>query len=357
MSTSKQHKINTFDPSGVGQTNSGIFGLPFTQEEADIVIAAVPWDVTTSYKAGTSNGPEAVLAASPQLDLYDPEFPGLWKAGIYLIPPSPDIKALNAQTRKKAKKIIDALERGSSVNRKAQHAVNSACEQMNDSVYAMTLAQLRRGKQVALLGGDHSTPLGFFRALSEVYDDFGILQIDAHMDLRDAYEGFTYSHASIMYNALKLPNIRRLVQVGIRDFCQSEAELAAQNGDRITVFYDHDLKTRRYEGSTWQALCREIIETLPEIIHISFDIDGLTPALCPNTGTPVPGGMEFSEIRYLLSEIVKSGRKIIGFDLVEVSPDPAGVSDWDANVGARILYLLCGALWRSKNIKGGVRPL
>lgn len=122
---------------------------------------------------------------------------------------------------------------------------------------------LTEGKLVGLLGGDHSTPLGFLRALSEQYNRFGILHIDAHADLRKAYEGFTYSHASIMYNALKLPAVNRLVQVGIRDFCEEEMQVIERGMGRVKTFFDQDIKAAQYSGKTWEMICHEIIKELP----------------------------------------------------------------------------------------------
>lgn len=197
---------------------------------------------------------------------------------------------------------------------------------------------LKEGKAVAVLGGDHSTPLGFIQALCEQVDRFGILQIDAHADLRRAYEGFTYSHASIMYNALKMPGVSRLVQLGVRDFCEEEKNNIQRGVGRIVPFYDEDIKAALFEGKSWDKLCAEIIKQLPANVYISFDVDGLDPKLCPNTGTPVAGGFEYQQMVYLLKKIVLSGRRIIGFDLCEVAP---GKDDWDANVGARILFQLC----------------
>jgi agmatinase len=191
---------------------------------------------------------------------------------------------------------------------------------------------------VGLLGGDHSTPLGFLRALSEQHNRFGILQIDAHADLRKAYEGFTYSHASIMYNALKLPAVGRLVQVGIRDICEEEVNVINRSMGRVVTFFDEDLKDKKISGTPWSALCDTIIQHLPQQVYISFDIDGLDPKLCPNTGTPVAGGLEFQEAVFLIKKVVDAGKTIIGFDLSEVA---AGPSDWDANVGARLLFQLC----------------
>jgi agmatinase len=200
---------------------------------------------------------------------------------------------------------------------------------------------MKQGKLVGLVGGDHSIPLGFLRALCEKYDRFGILQIDAHADLRKAYEGFAYSHASIMYNALKVPAVNRLVQVGIRDICEEEEKVMQRAMGRVVTFYDDDIKSQQYEGKTWTSICDEIINTLPDLVYISFDIDGLDPKLCPSTGTPVAGGLEFDQAKYLITKLVHSGRKIIGFDLCEVAPGP---TEWDANVGARMLYHLCNRM-------------
>jgi agmatinase len=195
-----------------------------------------------------------------------------------------------------------------------------------------------RIKIVGLVGGDHSTPLGFMEALAERYSDFGILQFDAHCDLREAYEGFEYSHASIMYNALKIPQVKKLVQVGIRDWCEAENEIINNSKGRVKTFFDYVMKRKMYEGESWRGICSEIISHLPRHIYISFDIDGLDPKLCPNTGTPVPGGLEFEQAVYLISQVAASGKKIIGFDLNEVAP---GDSEWNGNVGARLLYKMC----------------
>ncbi|MFM8960365.1 MAG: arginase family protein, partial [Bacteroidota bacterium] len=168
---------------------------------------------------------------------------------------------------------------------------------------------------------------------------FGILQIDAHMDLREAYEGFRYSHASIMFNALQIPSLTSLVQVGIRDYCPAEKELA-QEDDRIRSWFDHDLQAANFRGQHWNNLCVDIIKDLPDKVYVSFDIDGLEPFNCPGTGTPVPGGLAYAQAIHLLETLYHSGREIIGFDLCEVAPSK-GDREWNANVGARILYKLC----------------
>ena len=137
-----------------------------------------------------------------------------------------------------------------------------------------------------------------------------------------------------MYNAIKLPQISKLVQIGIRDYCQDEFDLI--NADkRIKTFFDRDIKHNQYEGKNWSEICDSIIKELPQKVYLSIDIDGFDPKLCPNTGTPVPGGFEMEQIIYLAEKLVSSKRNIIGFDVNEVAP---GKDEWDANVGARLLY-------------------
>jgi agmatinase len=203
-----------------------------------------------------------------------------------------------------------------------------------------------KNKLVALIGGDHSTPLGFFKAIAEKHGDFGILQIDAHFDLRQAYEGFTYSHASIMYNTLKeIPQVKKLVQAGIRDYGSDEWEYSKNSNGRIVTYLDKVIRNRIYEGEIWKHISDEIVNQLPEKVFISFDIDGIDRKLCPFTGTPVPGGFELEQVFYLFSKVLQSGKTIVGFDLNEVGI--GGDTDWDANVGARVLYKLCNLLMTS----------
>ena len=336
----KEEKIAQFDPNGPGQKDSNLFGLPFDADESDLVILPVPWEVTVSYRRGTAHGPEAIKDASLQVDLYDTDFPECWKQGICMLPIDEELQRINTELRDRAERHIHSLSEGTDENLDFEilNVINNACEQMIRWVEEQTALLLDQGKRVGLLGGDHSTPLGFMKALSKRYPSFGILQLDAHMDLRNAYEGFTYSHASIMYNALLLPQVSKLVQVGIRDYCQEELDFANSNSTRVVTFFDEDLKTENYEGISWKYQVQKILSELPEFVYISFDIDGLDPKLCPNTGTPVAGGMEYQEAVYLLRELARSGKKIIGFDLNEVAP---GSDEWDANVGARILLKLC----------------
>lgn len=336
-----------FDPNGIGLRNGHFIGLPFTEEEANIVIISVPWDVTVSYGAGTAMGASNILEASTQLDLYDPQIKDAWKFGIYLRPLDTMWLERRNELRPKVERYIAFLEEGGQVERSAPmkailDEVNKASEALNKWVEAESIELLKRGKIPVILGGDHSVPLGLMRALSSQYEDFGVLHIDAHLDLRKAYEGFTYSHASIFRNALELSQITKLVQIGVRDFCEEEA-LLAEADNRIVTFFDADLKDDKFNGLTWKEQVRIIVTHLPHNVYVSFDIDGLRPDLCPNTGTPVPGGLEFDEALYLFTEILIQGKQLIGFDLCEV----AGEGEWDANVGARLLYKMCNFLGTS----------
>jgi agmatinase len=343
-SNSRAEKIKNFDPNGVGLKNGHFIGLPFEEADAQIVLLPVPWDVTVSYGAGTATGPDNILEASTQLDLYDPDVPEAWKMGLYMRAPSVDWLHQSQALRPGAERYIDQLEAGDKTDQATLNYINKACESLKTWVKKESSQLLEQGKLVGVVGGEHSVPLGFLEALAERYDSFGVLQIDAHMDLRQAYEGFTYSHASIFYNAMQLPQLTQLTQVGIRDYCEEEVAFAEKSG-RCTVFYDHELQRRQFEGEHWSALCKAIVETLPQQVYISFDIDGLQPDLCPHTGTPVPGGLGFQQAVYLLRCVVDSGRKIIGFDLCETAGAP---HEWDANVAARVLYKLSNLMGKSQ---------
>ncbi|HSF14021.1 MAG TPA: agmatinase [Vicinamibacteria bacterium] len=327
-----------FDPNAPGSRGS-LWGLPFDVDSAALVILPVPWEATVSYGAGTASAPEAVLAASAQVDLFDSARPDAWRAGIAMAPISAEVREESDRTREMVLRVL-AGEAGTDVTK----LVNAACERMVSRVRNEAEQLLTKGKRVGLLGGDHSTALGLMQALSGRHGSFGILHIDAHCDLRNAYEGFVHSHASILRNALQIDAVQKLVQVGIRDICEEEWRLIDESAGRIRLFEDRTLARRRFSGETWASVVNEIIEELPQAVYVSFDIDGLDPALCPGTGTPVPGGLLYEEALFLVERVLESGRSLIGFDLCEVAPGRDG-SEWDANVGARVLYRLsCATL-------------
>ena len=339
--------LSNFDPNSVSNPNNNIFGLPTTEDDARVIIIPIPWEVSVSYGAGTARAPEAICKASLQVDLFDPEVPDGWKQGFYMRPIDRKLLMKSDYLRKEAELFIDYISKGNEVNDnqfmcKTLKDVNEGGIFLNNWVYEQTKVLLEKNKLVCLLGGDHSAPLGFFKAIAEKHGDFGILQIDAHCDLREAYEGFNYSHASIMYNALnEIPQLSKLVQVGVRDYGGDEWEYIKNSNYRVITYFDKEIKSRQFEGETWKHIAEEIVSKLPQNVYISFDIDGLDRKLCPHTGTPVPGGFETEEVFYLFTKVIESGRKLIGFDLVEVG---IGESDWDSNLGARVLFKLCNLL-------------
>lgn len=346
--------LSSFDPNSAGNPNNNVFGLPFSEEDSRLVLLPIPWEVTVSFGSGTARSAEQIMKASLQVDLFDPDVADGWKQGFYLKEADRKILLKSDYLRKEAELYIDYISKGDVVENnqfmcKTLKEVNEGGYFLNNWVYQQTKFLLDKNKIVGLLGGDHSTPLGFMKAVAEKHGDFGILQIDAHCDLREAYEGFVYSHASIMYNALKeIPQLKKLVQVGIRDYSEGEHDVIRQNPERIRTYFEKEIREREFEGESFRKIAEEIVQQLPDLVYISFDIDGLDPKLCPNTGTPVPGGFETEQVFYIFKQIIKAGKKIVGFDLSEVSTSENG---WDANVGARVLFKLCNLIVHSNPVE------
>lgn len=337
-----------FDPDAASVAGSGIFGLPYGVEQSRVVLLPVPFEATTSYGGGASRGPQAILEASRQVDLYDRETGRPYQAGIAMLPLSRRIVAWNREAKALAAPVIRA---GGRIDRnprllKALARVNEIGGLLNDWVRSETESLLDDGKTVVVLGGDHAVPFGAIEAYAARYPGLGILHIDAHCDLREAFEGFTWSHASIFYNVVtRIPGVSRLVQVGVRDMGEREETMIQRSGGRIVLHHDGELARRTSGGASWAGLVDEIMTSLPRQVYVSFDIDGLDPTLCPHTGTPVPGGLSFHQASGLLLALARSGRTIVGADLCEVSPGrSAADGEWDANVGARVLYKLIGAI-------------
>ena len=342
----RERVLKNFNSGTNGLFHKGLFGLPFEVSESELVIIPVPWDVTTSYRDGSLEAPESILEASWQIDLYHDDFKNIWQQGIALDKIPTKWKESSHELKKLRKKILRKAFKSQNASFNTElfndyKNINYLSRLLNEWVEQRAEHHLEQGKIVGVLGGDHSAPLGLMIALSKLHDSFSVLQIDAHADLREKYEGFDFSHASIMFNALKISQIDKLVQVGVRDYCEEENTRIKDSSGRIKSFTDAHLKEQLFAGTSWASQVKNIIASLGEKVYISFDIDGLDPFLCPNTGTPVPGGLGFDQACYLLSELQKSNKKIIGFDLCEVSPSMNKNDDWDANVGMRILYQLC----------------
>ena len=226
-----------FDPDGVGVNTGTYFGFPFEPERAALVLISAPWDVTVSYGAGTVYAPDALIEASTQLDFYDPLAPGEWRRGIATADVDYGLLECSERLRADAEKVIAHLEGGGSAGddyaARRIRRIDEGCAAMNESVRSQAERWLGAGKLVGLVGGDHSTSYGMIRALGAHCPEFGVLHVDAHCDLREAYEGFAFSHASVMFNVLRdVPQVVKLVQVGVRDFSEAEANLAAASGGR-----------------------------------------------------------------------------------------------------------------------------
>jgi agmatinase len=341
-----------------GLPDIGIYGLPTSEDHSALVYLPVPWDATTSYRPGTSHGPDSVFRASEQIDFFDQEIVDAYAAGMHMLPVPETIEGWNTVARAKAKAVVDSQEDLAENFDARQNLaqVNELCSKMNDWVYEESKRLIANGKLVGVLGGDHSVPFGAIKALADEYASFGILHFDAHLDLRMSYQGFTYSHASIMRNVMEeIPQVKKLVQVGIRDYSEEEYSFVKSKRRKIKPFFDNEIYHRQANGTAFGVIANEIVDALPTKVYISFDIDGLDPKLCPDTGTPVPGGLDFHHVQMILRQLVRAGKRVIGFDLCEVSPGPhypESFNEWNANVGMRMLYKLSSwTLLSQKKIK------
>lgn len=342
--SSDKSQTKKFDPTTTISSEFGIFGIPLTEAECRLVLLPVPWEVTTSYGVGASNGPRIIRQASEQIDLFDFETKNAYEAGYFMKEISEEVLAKSKKYKELAQKVIALKTQQSDDTAQIDQLlseVNTASKELTEWVYNQTKNILTAGKLFGLVGGDHSTPLGAIKAICEQHKDVGILHIDAHSDTRKAYQGFEESHASIMYNVMHLAQKpAKLVQVGIRDFCEEEYNFVQSRSD-IKTFFDIGIKQRLLKGESWASVAADIVNELPSKVYISFDIDGLDPRFCPSTGTPVIGGLSVDEVFFLFNLMAQSGRQIVGFDLNEVSSGKADESEWDGNVGARMLYKLC----------------
>lgn len=343
--------MSRFDPDAAAAPGSGVYGLPFTVDEAKVILVPVPFEATTSYGAGAADGPAAILEASDQIDLFDVEIGRPYEPGIAMLDEDPQLRTWSDEAKDAAAAVSEAggVEGDPALETKLA-LVNQRSEQVNDWVYEKTRALLADGKIPCVIGGEHAVPFGAIRAYAERYPGMGILHLDAHADLREAFEGFTFSHASIFYNVMeKIPGVAKLVQVGLRDVGSAEHAYIRGSGGRVIAHFDQALCNERFEGATWRQQVDRIVSDLPQQVYLSFDIDGLDPTLCPNTGTPVPGGLSFQQAAALIAGVVQSGRTIVGLDLCEVAPGPEG-DQWDGNVGARLLYKMIGWMLRSQGL-------
>ena len=288
-------------------------------DDPKFIIIPVSWEGTVSYGKGTAKGPEAVRAASSQIDLVDYDFGSLENVGINYVNDEATVKQLTEAAKKDAKSINE-------ISIKLDNWVFETCK--NFKAFVM------------LLGGEHSISLGGFKNTHRKFNDYSVLQLDAHMDMRKEYQGYVRSHASVFYNLMTSDfKPRSLVQVGIRDFCKEELEFQKAR-PTVHTFFDREVKEKLHRGISWYDMCNKFVEKLEANVHISLDIDVLEPQFCTGTGTPVPGGLSFDELVTLL-KVVSKERKIVGADLVEIAP-LKNDNNLNANIGMRLLYKLIG---------------
>jgi agmatinase len=252
-------------------------------ERSRALVLPIPYEATVSYGTGTRNGPRAILEASRQVELYDREFgdePAL-AYGIHTLP------ALAANV--------------------------ASPEAMVDAITAYALEHLRPGKLLFGLGGEHTVSAGLARAVREVYGDFVMVQIDAHSDLRDEFEGSRFSHACVARRVLELG--AEVVQLGIRAISREEAELIGEERGRLKVFFGEEL--RAGDGYLEELAAR----VSGKQIFLTIDVDGLDPAIMGATGTPVPGGLSWWQALDVVRTVARAGT-VVAADCVELAPQP-----------------------------------
>lgn len=322
-------------------------------QDAEIVLVSAPWAVTSAAGQGAAYTPDAIIDASTTVSLYDAVSQTSIEGKVATAEVDYDLQESSLQLGGDAAKIVSHIEDGGTLSgdyfiRKVNR-INIGFRDMHRSVGKRVFRFADKGKIVGVVGGDHSVTLGAVRSISSVYPEMGVLFIDGHCDLRPSGKIFAYSHLSIARNIIdEVPQIAKMVQVGVRDMSLEEVEFATSH-PKIELFSHEDMARSIYSGENWINICDKIAESLPKQVYISLDIDALTPECCPNTKRPIAGGMSFDQAVILINRVIESGRQIIGFDLTEVVPVSEG--SIDSAIGARMLVKLCAAALKSKNNK------
>ena len=323
--------------------NLSLFDLNCQEKDSQLIVIPVPWDITTSYRKGTSLAAKAILESSNQIDHYHHYYPNFHQYGIHMIDIPADIIKLNQKLNDITQQIVNhdcqkKLLSDTKLN-ECLELVSAGTKTCFDWIHS----QLNNysDKQVIVLGGEHSVSYPAISFFKKKHPQLSVLQIDAHMDLRPSYQQLTYSHAAVIYHCHSQLNIP-ITQVGIRDSSQSELDYVKKH-DNIHVFDDTYCQHQLFKGVQWDAICDDIINTLSDDVYITIDIDGLDSSFCPSTGTPVPGGMSYHQLCYLIQKIRASNKRIISMDLVEV----AGFADSIGIINStHLLYQLCGYLMK-----------
>lgn len=265
---------------------------------AAVALLPVPYDLTTSFQPGARRGPEAVLAASRHVELYDEELDEEpYRCGICTLPPlETDVRGPEAMSERVAQAASDLFQ---------------------------------SEKFPIFLGGDHAITHGVIRALAARGERFSVVQLDAHADLRDRYQGSPWSHACVGRRIVEAGG--RLVQIGVRSLSAEEAAFLRES-ERVTTVFAHELWA---EAGAWRAA----LEGLEEPVYLTVDVDAFDPALMPATGTPEPGGLDWPTALTIVKTLC-ARTALVGADVVELAPVP-GLVGPDVLV-ARFLYKLIG---------------
>lgn len=259
-------------------------------KDANIVILPVPFDKTSTWIKGADKGPQAIIEASKNMELYDIETNSeVYKKGIFT-----------------EKEIIARDSR-----------------EMIKKTYGKVKSLLEDKKFVVVLGGEHSVSFGTIKAYSDFFKSFSVLHLDAHSDMRDSYEGSKYSHACVMSRVKEITE--EIVSVGIRSMDSSELK----NINRRKTFYASEI----YQSKNW---INKMVRQLSRDVYISIDLDVFDPSIMPSTGTPEPGGLDWYQVINLL-ENVSRNRNIVGFDVVELCPSQDKAPDF---LAAKLIYKL-----------------
>ena len=284
-------------PDSIPDNFLGLDARTADYDAAHFVVLPIPYEATTSFGAGTRDGPRAIITASQQVELYD--------------------EALGRESVRSGIATLDPLQPDA-----------RGPEFMPQRVYNAARRIVRDGKFPLGLGGEHGITLGLVRAVKTRYKDLSVLQVDAHADLRDSYQGTLYSHASVMRRIHDLGV--SVVGVGVRNYSKEEARFISRENKLI-----FSARTCR-ESSSWIS---EVVSKLSEHVYVTIDIDGFDPAFAPGTGTPEPGGLDWYQVTDLLAAVTRS-RRIVAADVVEVRPlPPSNVTEF---LAAKLAYRLIG---------------
>ncbi len=270
---------------------------------AKFTVIPVPYDLTTTYITGTKKGPRAILEASTHMELYDEELlKETYRAGIFTRQPIP----------------VQSIQP----------------EEMLRMVAEVVFSDMRSGRIQVVLGGEHSISLAPVQELMKLYPNMSVLQLDAHADLRDSYEGTPYNHACV---GRRISEHCPLVQAGIRSMSKEEDDF--KKSSHVLTFSDYDFK---YSAKTFET----ILEALTDDVYLTLDLDVLDPAIMPSTGTPEPGGLGWYEILHFL-RILSKRKRIVSFDVVELAPQPGNIApDF---LAAKLIYRIMGYIAESRN--------